>query len=254
MKLRPIVSVLNYRIIIILLESFSVYLLYHYFDFRLNIDFTILSIAIVFPLVFSITSAYNKRQDALYAFNCFRNNIIELSNLYYSVNGISKKKYLILFDFLMDIQSMVIDHLITDSDIQIKKIRTKRKDLFMVLNDDKKFYNEREKDSLIRVKNEIFHSVEKLFSMKQHPTPKSLRSYCLIFIYISPFIYNCQILYMNNIQSIFENFISIIISLLIGFVFMSLYNVQEYIENPFDQKGIDDLNFEHIKINPSEGL
>ena len=35
---------------------------------------------------------------------------------------------------------------------------------------------------------------------------------------------------------------------------MFLYNVQEYIENPFDQKGIDDLNFEHIKINPSERL
>ena len=35
---------------------------------------------------------------------------------------------------------------------------------------------------------------------------------------------------------------------------MALYNVQEHIENPFDQQGIDDLVFSEIQINEYEQL
>lgn len=254
MKAKSVLSVLNYRIIIILIETIAVYLLYRFFDFKLSIDFTVLSIAIVFPIVFSITSAYQKRQDALYTFNTFRNKVIELSNIYFSVDGTSKKDYSIMFNSLMQIQSLVIEHLIQHSEKEIEKIRMSRKDLFFAIDNDKKHYNEREKDSMIRVKNEMFHSIEKLFSIKHHPTPKSLRIYCLIFIYLSPFIYNGQILFINEINTQLENAVSLVISSLIGFVLMALYNVQEHIENPFDQEGIDDLNFDYIKIDDKEEL
>ena len=35
---------------------------------------------------------------------------------------------------------------------------------------------------------------------------------------------------------------------------MALYNVQEYIENPFDQKGLDDLKIDEMEVNPWESL
>ena len=254
MKAKSVLSVLNYRIVIILIETVAVYVLYRSFNFKLSIDFTVLSIAIVFPIVFSITSAYQKRQDALYTFNSFRNKIIELSNIYYSVDGTSNKDYSSLFKSLMQIQSLVIKHLVNHTKKDIEKIRMSRKDLFFAIDNDKKHYNEREKDSIIRVKNEVFHSVEKLFSIKHHPTPKSLRIYCLIFIYISPFIYNGQILFINDINTRLEDGVSLAISTLIGFVLMALYNVQEHIENPFDQEGMDDLNFDLIKIDATEKL
>ena len=90
MSLKYLLTVLNHRILIILIETILVYYIYYHYDFKLSVDFTILSIAIVFPIVFSITSAYQKRQDALFTFNVFRNKIIELSNIYYSVEGTSK--------------------------------------------------------------------------------------------------------------------------------------------------------------------
>ena len=43
-------------------------------------------------------------------------------------------------------------------------------------------------------------------------------------------------------------------SLVVSFVLMALYNVQDYIENPFDQKGLDDLNIEAMKVNDWESL
>ena len=254
MKHRYLLSVLNYRILIILLETVLVYFLYYQYNFKLSVDFTILSIAIVFPIVFLITSAYQKRQDALFTFNVFRNKIIELSNIYYSVDKIDVKNYKNLFKALFKIQELVIQHLIKDSNESIEIIRKSRKEIFFTIDADKEFYNEREKDSLIRVKNELFQSVEKLFSIKFHPTPKSLRKYCLVFIYLSPFIYNGQILFVNSIDSDLKNLVSVIISSLIGFVLMALYNVQEHIENPFDQQGIDDLDFKAIQINAYEQL
>jgi hypothetical protein len=35
---------------------------------------------------------------------------------------------------------------------------------------------------------------------------------------------------------------------------VALYNVHDYIENPFDQKGLDDLKIDLLKENPYESL
>ena len=35
---------------------------------------------------------------------------------------------------------------------------------------------------------------------------------------------------------------------------MALYNVQEYIENPFDQNGLDDLKIDEMEVNAWESL
>jgi hypothetical protein len=35
---------------------------------------------------------------------------------------------------------------------------------------------------------------------------------------------------------------------------MALYNVQEYIENPFDQKGLDDLKISSLQVEENECL
>ena len=117
-------------------------------------------------------------------------------------------------------------------------------------------YNEREKDSIISVKNEMFLSMEKLNGLKLHNTPISLRRYCLIFIYISPLLFNTKLISEHQFQ-IFIGFdlpVSVLFSMLISFILMALYNIQDYIENPFDQKGLDDLKIDALKINETENL
>lgn len=47
---------------------------------------------------------------------------------------------------------------------------------------------------------------------------------------------------------------SLFFAVLISFVLMALYNVQEYIENPFDQKGLDDLKIDQLAVENSEGI
>ena len=251
MNNRAITSVFNSRIAIILIETILVYSLYNYYQINLAIDFTIISIAIVFPLVFSITSAYQRRQESITTFAEFRNKIIDISNLFFAVNGVQKEDYDKLYNELLAAQSLLVEYIKSPNENgKFDLLRKKRKTILILIDSYKHLFNEREKDSLIRVKNELFLSAEKLRGTKIHETPISLRKYCLIFIYLSPLLYDSQLVLSQPALGFnIETVISLLFSLLVSFVLMALYNVQEYIENPFDQNGLDDLKIDEMEVN-----
>lgn len=256
MNLNSITSVFDIKMLLLLSETIFIYFLYNSYQINIQLDFTIMSVAIVFPLVFSITSAYQRRQDSIKEFAIFRNKIIDLSNIFFAVDKTKKADYEKLFSSLVELQDIFVSYLKKSTpDNKFNKVREKRKEIFLILDSYKNLYNEREKDSIIRVKNELFQSAEKLRGLKIHPTPISLRKYCLIFIFLSPLIYNTQLV-SQNISSSFmsETFISLLMSIIVSFILIALYNVQDYIENPFDQKGLDDLKLSKMDVSKSESL
>lgn len=256
MNSNAFLSVFNYRILFILVETVIVFFLYREYQITIDFDISIVSIAIVFPLVFSITSAYQRRQEAIGLFLDFRNKIIDLTNIFFAVDKIEKKDYDLLFNKLFGIQASLINYLTKEDSKDIfEQIRQERKDVLRIIDDRKKLFNEREKDSLIRVKNELFLSAEKIRGIKIHGTPISLKKYCLIFIYFSPLLFNTQsILNKTPFDLNIESSLTLLFTLVMSFVLMALYNVQDYIENPFDQKGLDDLKIEAIMVNEDESL
>jgi len=256
MNINAITSVFDIKMLLLLLETILIYFLYNNYQINIELDFTIMSVAIVFPLVFSITSAYQRRQDSIKEFAIFRNKIIDLSNIFYSVDKTKKTDYEKLFFSLVELQDIFVSYLKkSTSDNKYNKVREKRREIFLIIDSYKKLYNEREKDSIIRVKNELFQSAEKLRGLKIHPTPISLRKYCLIFIFLSPLLYNTQLVSQNiSTGYISETFISLLMSIIVSFILIALYNVQDYIENPFDQKGLDDLKLNKMDVSKSESL
>jgi len=256
MNSNAFLSVFNYRLLFILVETVIVFFLYREYQITIDFDISIVSIAIVFPLVFSITSAYQRRQEAIGLFLDFRNKIIDLTNIFFAVDKIEKKDYDLLFNKLFGIQASLINYLTKEDSKDIfEQIRQERKDVLRIIDDRKKLFNEREKDSLIRVKNELFLSAEKIRGIKIHGTPISLKKYCLIFIYFSPLLFNTQsIINKTPFDLNIESSLMLLFTLVMSFVLMALYNVQDYIENPFDQKGLDDLKIEAIMVNEDESL
>ena len=253
-NLRAILSVFNTRLFIILIETIVVFYLYDLYRINIKVDYTIMSIAIIFPLVFSITSAYQRRQDAITLYLEFRNKIIDLTNIFYAVESVKVKNYNKLFNSLQEVQELLIQYLTQDeSEKTFDAIREKRKNVLLIIDNHKKLFNEREKDSLIRVKNELFLSAEKIRGIKLHGTPISLKKYCLVFIYFSPLLYASQSL-LNLEDDFVTKLMSLSFSMVVSFVLMALYNVQDYIENPFDQKGLDDLKIDLLKVNQYESL
>ena len=69
-------------------------------------------------------------------------------------------------------------------------------------------------------------------------------------------LFNTKLISEDQFQ-IFVGFdvpLSVLFSMLISFILMALYNIQDYIENPFDQKGLDDLKIDKMKIQENENL
>ena len=63
-------------------------------------------------------------------------------------------------------------------------------------------------------------------------------------LYILPFIFTPNLVYNLHDD---PRWLIYLLSAINGFVLMSLYNLQELLENPFDQMGLDD-----IKLNEFE--
>ena len=67
-------------------------------------------------------------------------------------------------------------------------------------------------------------------------------------------VYNSHILASFDKNNFLELGVSLFFSVIIGFIFMALYNIQEYIEDPFDQQGLDDLKFNEMLVGENEIL
>ena len=55
-----------------------------------------------------------------------------------------------------------------------------------------------------------------------------------------------------NSSTEYQNIISLGFTILISFTLIALYNIQNYIENPFDQKYFDDVKLREFKLKNEE--
>jgi uncharacterized membrane protein len=76
-----------------------------------------------------------------------------------------------------------------------------------------------------------------------------LCAYCLIFIYIYPVIYT-PALYnkLHDGISANDSWLVYALSAVSTFILISLYNVQDQMENPFDQHGLDDIQLSDFEL------
>ena len=99
------------------------------------------------------------------------------------MNIIEKK--ILMHSILKEISDQNIKSLknTEDSDT-IDDVRDKIADIRDKIITYSKFLNEKERDSLVNLKKELSKCSENLNSLSEHGTPRSLRAYCLVFIYI----------------------------------------------------------------------
>ena len=251
--IKKIFSIFNLHTFFIIAEAIGVYYLFKNINLTMSVNFDIISIAIIFPLVFTITGAFNKRQESLNYLSIFRTKIITLQNIFVAVEGVTKKDQKKLSEILLNLEKYSFSLLKGRKKYSIMGIRKFSGEIFELTLSNLSNFNDREKDSMIRVKNEIFENIENLHALQSHGTPISLRSYCLIFIYLFPLIYTPSLIDgIKSSISEYQNIISLGFTILISFTLIALYNIQNYIENPFDQKGFDDVKLKEFKLKEEE--
>ena len=102
------------------------------------------------------------------------------------------------------------------------------------------------REKVYRFMNDFHESVENLYAIHTHRTPISLKAYCLIFIYIFPVIYAPVII--QNIGGFTPPWVAYAIVLLTQYILISLYNIQDKLEYPFDDDGLDDIKLENFRF------
>ena len=247
MNIKKYTTALNFRTLISVIISLAATWIAYKYNLAFNLDLTLISIAVVFPLVFTLGSAFQRREKALE--HCFSIS---------KAPDVEKEK---IFVEVAKVKSDLIKFLYSESN--------DKNELNQSINNIKLFID-KNKDSLgrslslrvYRLMRDVIMGIENAISIKVHRTPQTIRAYCELFIYIFPFYYAPTLIYnLGNATSGFEigstfggsevfdtTFLVYALNVIISFILISLFNVQEQIENPFDGDGMDDIQLDNYEL------
>ncbi len=236
--------ILNKKTLYALLISLVVLFLSYQFSITYNIDLTLISIAIIFPLVFTIRGAFRRREKAIEHLSLFRGSLKTVENIVrgskLEENDIKKSLDLItkcskgLIDYLSDVVPTTKSH---DDNIE---------ELYSFLLSKRDVIGGGTLQKVSRFLKDTYDSADNLVGIHTHRTPISLKAYCLIFVYIFPVIYTPTIINKIGIEN--PPYLTYFIVILSQFILISLYNIQDQMEYPFDKEGIDDIDLDLFKV------
>lgn len=250
-KLKPgtmnkYIIVINHRTFAVILISIIATKLVHYFALSLDFDLVLLSIAILFPLVFTIRGSFRRREKALEFLSTFKTGLLLCL---YSIDRSEKTPEEIKQNF-RDIIHAISDKLlgyINGSDVKMEDVQEQIHLVNEFLITNKEIISGNAKTRIVRYMKEVNEGALSTMAIKNHRTPISLRAYCLVFIYIFPFIHGANLMARIHAND-YLIWVVYVVNCVISFVLITLYNIQENLEDPFDLKGLDDIKTDEFKV------
>jgi len=226
--------------------SFSVPFVSYHFGVIYNIDLTLISIAIIFPLVFAIRGAFKRREKALEFLSRFRSGLKTVQYLLLNASKLDDEKKETSKQLLITISSDFMRYLAGDSH-DTQKVDQNMENLFQFIDANSDAISGGTRQKIFRFMKDVHEGQENLIAVHTHRTPISLKAYCLIFIYIFPLVYTPTII--NKIGYDNPEWLTYFIIALSEFILISLYNIQDQMEYPFDEDGLDDIKLDTFKID-----
>lgn len=249
--MKTVALIINAKAIIV--AGMAVASTYVCLEFGITGDFplTLLATAIVFPIVFSINSAYKRREVVL--------------DDYGSLKSHGRAIYFATRDWLED----------SDAAKQEKcrallgDLMTSTRELFSGKRDDMHqreelvYANFSRLSRFIRADlrqaglasgevsrcnqylSKMLLAFEQIKHIYQYRTPRSLRAFSDFFIKLLPPLYGP---YFAYIAMDFSPLLTYVMPVLFALVLVSLDNIQDHLENPFDQIGQDDVHINAEKF------
>jgi predicted membrane chloride channel (bestrophin family) len=230
----------------VLLISIATVFLAYRFDVYYHVDLTLLSIAIIFPLVFAIRGSFRRREKALEHLSQFRSSLKTVHYFLMTNTDLTEENRKEVSDILNNISDRFMDHLISD-DHGTKEIDDIINNVLEFVVDKEGLITRSLRDKVFRYMNDLHESVENLHAIHVHRTPISLNAYCRLFIYIFPLIYTPTIIFNIGLEA--AHWVTYFVVLLTEFILITLYNIQNQLEYPFDNVGLDDIKLDNFRID-----
>lgn len=245
--IRSFYLIINYKTFIITaLAVISTYTCYR-FGIIAKFPDMLVGVAIVFPVVFSIGSAYTRRETALQRFADFKGHSIAI---YYATRDWTSNKDHDLparsRQVIFEMMKLMREMFKTAHDPEWKENETKMYQLFSNLSlITMELRNQGvQSGEISRASQYVSKMIIAFDNMKiihNYRTPVTLRTYSKVFIYIFPIIYGP---YFASTVGEYSPSLEYVMPVLYSFILVSLDNIQDHLENPFDDVGEDDVSID----------
>jgi hypothetical protein len=245
--IRSFYLIINYKTFIITaLAVISTYICYR-FGIIAKFPDMLVGVAIVFPVVFSIGSAYTRRETALQRFADFKGHSIAI---YYATRDWTSNKDHDLparsRQVIFEMMKLMREMFKTAHDPEWKENETKMYQLFSSLSlITMELRNQGvQSGEISRASQYVSKMIIAFDNMKiihNYRTPVTLRTYSKVFIYIFPIIYGP---YFASTVGEYSPSLEYVMPVLYSFILVSLDNIQDHLENPFDDVGEDDVSID----------
>lgn len=238
------VSIIDKKTVIILLICFGATYFCLKFGLSSNLNITLFSLAVIFPLVFTIREAFKRRDNALSLLSIFKSSLNTFYFCMLNNRNLPPEK---LESVGKDLENLseTFFYVLHDNKSNADSVRKLMEDIFHFVDANRDSFSANFAIKVFRILKDAQESMENVFAISMHGTPVALRAYCLVFIYSFPFIF---IPTLVEQVSAFSNFIVYIVAATPGFILISLYNIQERMEDPFDQSGLDDIKVDEFNF------
>lgn len=217
-----------------------------YYKFEAEFPLTLVATSIIFPIVFSIGGAYKRREAAL--------------KEYAAIKGYLRSIYFVSRDWLENPKPENVEKMMSIISDFFNNFRAMFTSPMSELVENEKKVYDNFSDFSLYIKNELrgeglssgecsrtnqylqkmMISFESIKHIYQYRTPRTLRAFSTLFIKVLPIVYGPYFAYKAEDMSWGLEFIT---PVLLTMILVSLDNIQEHMENPFDQVGEDDITF-----------
>ena len=245
---KRIFLIINWKTIVITLLSIASTAFCLHYEIKADFPLTLIGTAIVFPIVFSISGAYKRREVAL--------------DEYGSIKAHGRALYFAVSHWLenppqslkVEIKSHLKNLLNSCTKVftnPVSELENTEKGVYQNFNELSEFIKELrslglpsgEASRSNQFLSKMMISFERIKHIYQYRTPRTLRTYSDIFIVILPIIYGPH--FAESVTS-YSYGLQFAVPVLFSVILVALDNIQSHLENPFDQQGEDDV---HISVD-----
>lgn len=247
---KSFITILNWQTLIVIIISLAATYFCRIYGFTAKFPLTLIGIAVVFPLVFSINTAYKRRETALKHYGNLKGHgraLFFVAKHWFSIENqenttnlknVVKELFIAINRFLHNEKEA--------HEISEKEVYQSFEKLSIVLASFKENgLSAGEVSRANQYLSKMIVSFEELKHIYQYRTPLTLRAYSKVFINILPVIYGPYFADVTQDKSLAMAFI---LPVLFSVILVSLDNIQEHLENPFDKVGEDDVSINSKKF------
>lgn len=216
------------------------------FNIKFQVDLLLYGLCVVFPLHFSLQSAFKRRERALEYLSLFKGWCLALHYSFQISSDLPLEKKQAARELLKGIAV----HLIQQLENRIagyKLMQGKLDEVFAFMETNHEQISKRNALRIIRYLGNAAEASTFLISLISHRTVAGLRFYSIFFIVILPLVQGPLLL--HRLESVMPTWAIYVLLALSSLILATLNNFQTMLEYPFDPKGMDNVKVREFELD-----